>query len=257
MKKLLAIAIASISVAAMADDPVGYSPVVGLTELTATTQNTVVPVKFSSLADGTLPIKAKDLVYPRGIPEGTQLYVFVGNTYKAFIMGNDNEWEVLPGASTASGYAAATLDQAAVAGTAIWLVFPRSGDTVTYPTDNGKFYIYGQVINNQTSPILRGTKAAPVSNLLCNPTDAAVTGSVLAEKLASKATNGDTITLLDPTDSTSGNYVFNSTQSAWWRVYVNNGKTTIDKTCGLPTLAKGAGFWYVSKGGESNTEIAW
>ena len=252
MKKLLAIAIASISVAAMAVDPVGYSPKVGVTEITATLQNTIVPVKFSSLVDAS-NIKAKDLVHPQGIPENTQLYVFVNNgdnnTYMSFLMNDSNEWIALNAASTVSGFIPADQNQVAVVGSALWLVFPSNTDLT-----NKKVYIFGQVEDSLTSTIVPGK-----SNLLCNPTTETVTGSSLISKLDGKATRGDTISPLGA--SFAGNYIYNGT--IWMHVYQEAGSMVIDQgpnNAGtLPDVLSNQGFWYVSKaqaGGENKT-IEW
>ena len=250
MKRLLIAAFASLAFTALADgENTSYSPNIGVTEISPTLQNTIIPVKFTSLAGGTEgTIKAVDLVHPVGIPTGTQLYVFVNNKYEAFVMGT-NEWAPLTTTSTSDpSLHTADIGQVAVAGTAIWLVFPGK------PADTQKVYIYGEVVANPTSAITEGTKEAPVSNLLCNPKDSAVTGVALTEKLASIAKNGDTIKLLNSEDVT-GNYVYSQSSSAWWFVYNEGGRTKIDKTSGLPNVGAGVGFWYTSKGGKGN--IAW
>ncbi len=238
MKKLLAIAIASISVAVMAVDPVGYSPKVGVTEITATLQNTIVPVKFSSLVDAT-DIKAKDLVHPQGIPENTQLYVFVDNAYKAFLMSSGS-WIALPSASTSGSVSAAELNQVAVKGTALWLVFP------TAPASGQKVYIYGQVIDSPTSTIAAGTPTVPKYNLICNPTDSEITGATLATKLTGIPAAKDKISPIGATFS--GEYIY--TGSVWW--YVNSSGVITKENVVLPTIPAGGGFWYISKGGFGN-----
>lgn len=240
MKKLLAIAIASISVAAMAD-AVGYSPVVGVSEITATLQNTIVPVKFSSLVDAT-DIKAKDLVHPQGIPTGTWLYVFVNNSYMAFAMDNNGQWVAPSGYNSSTGFIAPDINQVAVKGTALWLIFPKNGDTVTFPTGN-KFYIYGQVIDSPTSTIVAGTEDAPKYNLICNPTDADV---AIASKLGGIPAAKDKISPIGETFS--GEYVY--TGSVWW--YVNSSGKITKENVVLPTIPAGGGFWYISKGGSGN-----
>ena len=239
MKKLLAIAIASISVGVMAD-AVGYSPVVGVSEITATLQNTIVPVKFSSLVDAS-NIKAKDLVHPQGIPENTQLFVFVDNAYKAFLMSSGS-WIALPSASTSGSVSAAEPNQVAVKGTALWLVFPVVNNALALPT-NSKFYIYGQVIDSPTSTIVAGTEAAPKYNLICNPTDADV---AIASKLGSIPKAKDKISPIGETFS--GEYVY--TGSVWW--YVNSSGKITKENVVLPTIPAGGGFWYISKGGSGN-----
>lgn len=252
MKRLLIAAFASLAFTALAEDAnTAYSPLIGVSEITPTLKNTIVPVKFTSLAGGAEgTIKAVDLVHPVGVPSGTQLFVFVDNKYEAFVMGI-NEWTPLTTASTSDpSLHTADIGQVAVAGTAIWLVFPQNADL-----SGQKVYIYGEVVANPTSAITAGSKAAPVSNLLCNPTDSAVTGAALTEKLAAIAKNGDTIKMLD-SETFTGNYVYSGSANAWWRIYTDeNGETKIDKVTGLPTVGAGVGFWYVSKGGSGT--IAW
>ena len=242
MKKLLAIAIASIAVGVMAADPVGYSPKVGVTEITATLQNTIVPVKFSSLVDAS-NIKAKDLVHPQGIPNGTMLYVFVDNAYKGFMMSS-GAWIALPSASTASGMSItpAGADQVAVKGTALWLSFPKDGGSLQLPT-NGKFYIFGQVIDAPTSEVV-----ASKYNLLCNPTGADITGAVLATKLGTIPKAKDRISPIGATFA--GEYIYTGEQ--WWYISQNG---EITENAALPTIPAGGAFWYVSKTGAGT--ISW
>ena len=251
MKRLLIAAFASLAFTALADgENTSYSPNIGVTEISPTLQNTIIPVKFTSLAGGTEgTIKAVDLVHPVGIPSGTQLYVFVNNKYEAFVMGT-NEWAPLTTTSTSDpSLHTADIGQVAVAGTALWLVFPSNTDL-----SNKKIYIYGQVEDSLTSTIVPGK-----SNLLCNPTTATVTGSSLISKLDGKATRGDTISPLGA--SFAGNYIYNGT--IWMHVYQEAGSTVIDQGLNnagtLPDVLSNQGFWYVSKaqaGGENKT-IEW
>lgn len=237
MKRLLIAAFASLAFTALADgENTSYSPNIGVTEISPTLQNTIIPVKFTSLAGGTEgTIKAVDLVHPVGIPSGTQLYVFVNNKYEAFVMGT-NEWAPLTTTSTSDpSLHTADIGQVAVAGTAIWLVFPGK------PADTQKVYIYGEVVANPTSAITEGTKEAPVSNLLCNPTDSAV---AIGEKLSGiTLAKGDKIIPIGATFA--GEYVYSG--SVWWHVNPNG---TIDKAnVTLPSIPANGGFWFVSKGG--------
>lgn len=249
MKKLLFTAFAALAFMAVADDdPVentSYSPLIGVTEISATLQNTIVPVKFTSLDSGN--IKATDLVYPKGIPDNTQLYVFDGTTqkYKAFVMAS-SAWAPLATVDTSNpDITQADVNQVAVSGTAIWLVFPANSDLT-----NQKVYIYGQVVSSLTSTISPGTTETPVSNLLCNPTDSTISGGTLITKLSEVAAKGDTISPIG--ESFTGNYIYNGTQ---WKHYYNDeeGNMAVEKNK-LPDIAAGAGFWYVSKGGSGTIQ---
>ena len=74
MKKLLTIAVASIAVAAAADS---YSPSIGVTSISLSQKNNVIPVQFNSLANNG-SVTAGELVCTNNIPPSSHLYVYDG-----------------------------------------------------------------------------------------------------------------------------------------------------------------------------------
>ena len=229
MKKLLSIATIAVSVTAMA-----YTPQqVGVTAITTTNKNTIVSVPFTSLGGGET-ITAKELVKTQGLVAGTQLYVFSGSSYTAWVLAN-NEWVAADGASTVDGISVGIPagDQTLAPGDAIWLIRPAA-DTAASKT----FYVYGTPWTPTTKTIATG------HNLVANPRQAAKTFTV-ANPVA-----GDQVYV--PNDGSPEIYTYrvnkNTSEGAWRK---NN--TSVD----LPTIGTGLGFWYISKGTTGNTTITW
>ena len=235
MKKLLTIAVASIAVAAAADD--SYSPSIGVTSISLSQKNNVIPVQFNSLATSG-SVTAGELVCTNNIPPSSHLYVY------------DNGWTAWE--LQASGWAPVTTvtadgitggsgadTKSLPAGSAIWLSFPAAPVTAI----NVSFY--GKVAASITTTVAVGTSDAPKSTLICNPTSSSV---ALAGKVSSLSlAKGDTIQPLGATFS--GNYVYSG--SSWTKI--EEGKITQNAT--LPSLDQYTGCWFVSKGGSG--KITW
>ena len=235
MKKLLTIAVASIAVAAAADN--AYSPSIGVTSIGLSQKNNVIPVQFNSLATSG-NVTAGELVCTNNIPPSSHLYVYDDGW---------TAWEL-----QASGWAPVTTVTAdgitggsgadtkyLPAGSAIWLSFPAAPDSAI----NVSFY--GKVAASTSTTVAAGASDAPKSTLICNPTSSSV---ALAGKVSSLSlAKGDTIQPLGATFS--GNYVYSG--SSWTKI--EEGKITQNAT--LPSLGQYAGCWFVSKGGSGT--ITW
>ena len=81
MKKLLSITVASLAFAAVADYA---APQIGVTTITATSKNTIIPVPFKALSDGTSGITVTDLVKTNGLPNNTWLLAYNGTNYSSW-----------------------------------------------------------------------------------------------------------------------------------------------------------------------------
>ncbi len=235
MKKLLTIAIASASVAAVAST---FSPTIGVNTLSLSKKNNIIPVQFTSLesAEGTA-VKASALVCTNNIPVGSHLYVFQNGSYSGWELQSTG-WAPQTEISTADGISPGTpaSSQTLATGTAIWLSFaeaPKSAVSVAF---------YGQVATTTNSTIEAGA-----ANLICNPTSASVN---LVSKLSSLTlVKGDKI--LPVGDDFSGYYVYSG--SAWSKV--EPGKVP---TSGIAEISLSAnqGVWFYSKSGSSRV-INW
>ena len=231
MKKLLSVSIAAFAFAAVAD-PVAYSPItVEVRNITPSVQNTIIPVPVTTIGSAD-PISVHDLVKAANLPDDTMLYYFDGTNYKAWKKDNTGAW-ITPDISATIGSAAVSAGSTTIhvsVGAALWVSFPAN----TILSDQ-TIVVYGAPVTTKTSTIAVGT------NLLANPTGAAVDGTILATKLANiTPVKGDKITYLGGS-SYSGYFTY--TGSVWKKVAGKN------ITEGLDDLPANGGFWYISKGG--------
>lgn len=238
MKKVLSIAVASLAVAAVA----AFSPDIGVTTLSLSAKNNVIPVQYTSLAsDG--EVTADALVCTNNIPLNSHLYIYAGTTYTAWTL-TENGWEALDISSTSDGITTggSAAGQLLPTGSGIWLSLSSA------PKQAVLVSVYGKVASGIKSTISAGTPASPVSTLVCNPNGSLVSAETFASKLSSLTVppvKGDKIQLIKPTFD--GYYIYNG--SAWKKV---SGTTITD---GLDGLDAYQGFWYVSKGGTGT--ITW
>lgn len=234
MKKLLTIAVATFAITAV---NAYTAQQVGVTTIPTTSQNTIIPVPFTSLANSSEPVTAKDLVKTTGLAENTWLLYFDGGKYNAWKLNSSQIWEPGTYATTIPG---ATVSPAAnnltvSAGGAMWIVLPSAGSV--------DITVYGSYVGQSSSTVTAGK-----TMLVANPKQAAAAPS------PSNPNNGDTITILDGTDA--GTYTYNGSA---WGSYVKP-----ESGYGLPSwtvktfspLSMGAGFWYKSTG-EYDVTINW
>ena len=229
MKKILSVVLASLAIAAIADP--SYSPQIGVTALSLTQKNNIIPVQFTSLTNGN--VTAAALVCTNNIPVNSHLYVYDANSgYSAWTLSASG-WQALDTASTADGISAGVPadGQTLVAGTAIWLSFPAQ--------QNATVGIYGKVTDSYSVEIAAGTKQSPKNYLLANPTDSAISLSTVLSGMTPK--KGDTIRIIGDTDT----YTYNETATKWYKI--SPGESPAEAN--LPSLAAFTGFWYMSKGG--------
>lgn len=228
MKKLLSISAASFALASLA----AYTPVyVGVTEITPTSQNTIVPAPYESLVDGG-SIAVKDLVKAANLPPGTMLYYYNGSAFNAWEK-NDGTWAGCD-ISTKDGVASTPgSDTVKLAvGSALWVVFTDA------PTSGQKIYVYGAPSLTKTSTIPHGTTAL-VANVL--------TASVDINSKIANAANGDAITIV-------GGATYTRKGGKWGTLVKGSGLPTFtEQTISIPA---GSGFWY-SSGGSSDVVISW
>lgn len=233
MKKVLSMAVASLAVAAVAAD---FSPNIGVTTLSLSAKNNVIPVQYTSLTNSS-NVTADALVCTNNIEVGSHLYIFLNNSYTAWTL-TENGWEALDTSSTSDGITAGVPaeGQTLATGTAIWLSFK------TTPQSAVLVSVYGAVASELSTTISVGSSTSPVSTLVCNQT-----GSEKSNWLSSVSpAKGDKVQFLGSTFS--GYYQY--TGSAWKKV---SGTSITEETPG--SLGAYQGFWYVSKGGSGT--ITW
>jgi len=231
MKKLLSVSIAALAFAAVAD-PAVYSPItVEVRNITPSVQNTIIPVPVTTIGS-TDPVSVHDLVKAANLPNDTMLYYFNGTSYNAWKKDSTGAWTT-PDISSTIGTNAVTKgsDEIHVSvGAALWVSFTNGTDLASQT-----IVVYGAPVESKTSTIAVGT------NLLANPTGAAVDRTTLATKLANiTPVKGDKITYLG---GSSYDGYFTYTATGWKKVV---GKTITE---GLDELPANGGFWYISKGG--------
>ena len=234
MKKLLTIAVATFAITAV---NAYTAQQVGVTTISATSQNTIIPVPFTSLTNSSTSVTAKDLVKTTGLPENTWLLYFDGGKYNAWMRNASKIWEpgtyatTIPGATVSP----AAGDLAVSPGGAMWIVLPSAGSV--------NITVYGSYVGQSSSTVTAGK-----TMLVANPKQTTAVPSPVEHN------KGDTITILDGTDA--GTYTYNGSA---WGSYVKPGSgfglpSWNEKT--FSSLSMGAGFWYKSTG-KYDVRIDW
>lgn len=234
MKKLLTIAAASLAFAAVAE----YVPQqIGVTTITANAKNMVIPVPFESLNGG--EVSAKDLVKTTSLKKDTWMLAFVGNSYSAWKLDNDNgQWISTAIADTSTlGITAQAKEQTLSAGSAIWIILPDE--------EKPDITVYGAYNGIPSLTVTKGTTA-----LVANPKQE---GS--AAPIITNAAKGDMLTVING-NGTFTTYTCNN--SGVWGRWVENPPALPTWEAGLPTILAGSGFWYKSStNATENLTISW
>lgn len=232
MKTFLAIAAASLAMSAMAT----YAPPsIGVTTITATSKNTIIPVPFKGLSDGVSEIKATDLVKTNSLPDHTWLLSYNGTKYSSFEYSG-GVWVPAIYSSDTQSVLGGDSDTLAC-GSAIWIILPGDGPYNTAIT------VYGAYVEGVTSAVAAGGSDAAVATLVANPLQSAATiGGIYP-------VNGDQLIIPGTTEIYS--YKTNKKgENGQWR---KDGAQTP-----LPSsFALGQGFWYVRAAKAEAMTITW
>lgn len=230
MKTFLAIAAASLAMSAMATY---VPPSIGVTTITATSKNTIIPVPFKALSDGTSNITVTDLVKTNSLPNYTWLLSYDGTQYNSW-QYNEGQWQAAY-YSNESGSKAGSLSSRLTCGGAIWIVLP---DAESY---NVPVTIYGAYATDVTSAVAAGAgESGAVASLVANPLQKAATITVTPVA-------GDQIII--PDEEAIYTYKVKGETGSWRKG---------GKSVSLPSsFAVGKGFWYVRAADGAATEISW
>ena len=251
MKKLLSVSIATLALAAVAD----YSITVGITAITTTELNTVIPAPFTSLEGGnTIPVS--QLVKAANLPDDTMLYYYNGTSFEAWKRGT-GDWQTTDIASTKKDGITVSPGADTVVlgpGNAIWLVLPSA------PAAEGqKIYVYGKPVSGYAEDSTTTTVAAGKTTLIGNPRvkNAKDTSGTEADLTIEGANTGDTISIIDSEEGSLTTYKYNGEE---WGYYEEPeaGVSGLPVWTSAGNLRIGAwqGVWYKSLGSSSVT-LTW
>ena len=236
MKKLLSLSLASLAFAAVADITVG------VTKVTATDNETIIPVPYTKIGSST-DVSVHDLVKAANLRDGTKLYYYNGSSYQVWVK-EGSEWKT-PDVSATPAIAGTSVIQGSsevsvAVGAALWV----SMDFANATTAQKDIFVYGSPTAASWT-IVKGQ-----ANLISNPTGSEITGATLATKLSGFSQKGDKIF---PISTESESYVY------WARTNDGNWSevrgTTVTKDAVLPTLGAYQGLWYVSKNGSGKVDL--
>lgn len=233
MKTFIAATFASVAVAALANS---FSPVIGVTEITATSQNTIIPIPYKSLANSANNVTLADLVRTTGLPVGTWLLAFNGTQYESWkleVNSASSSWTPVKYASSINmgetGVAQGANTKEFAPGGAFWIVLPNAPSA-----DGQKIYVYGSYSNDVTSKVPAG-KTMLVANPKQGAATPAVEGAVAKDQMV--CIKSGVVTT----------YTYDGTKWGRWVTTTTAGKSSLEFVEGLPELEVGDGFWYKSK----------
>lgn len=227
MKKILCGILCASAGAALAVE--SQVTTIDVIEVNSDLTNVVVAIPGLDLAGGDLAIS--NLVKTVNLTNGDMLFAFNDGTYQAWVLSGCKWAEVTTAGKDSVGNVAVVVgtpaaDTRMLVGAGIWL----------HRQDTSKpFYIYGA-----HSDVLTSTAAAGKTTLVGNPTQTS------KAPLIPTPSEGDQVII--PTAGLPITYTYRN--SAWG--YMQDGELYT----GLPSIAAGTGFWYVSKGA-SDVTITW
>ena len=237
MKKLLSLSLASLAFAAVADITVG------VTKVTATSDETIIPVPYTTIGSST-DVSVHDLVKAANLKDGTKLYYYNGSSYQVWVK-QGSAWTT-PDVSATPAIAGTSVMQGSsevsvAVGAALWVSMDFDEATAA----QRDIFVYGSPAAAASWTIVAGK-----SNLLSNPTGSEIAGTTLATKLDKFSQKGDKIYPIS-TESVSYVYWAKAKDGTWSQV---NG-TSVTKNADLPTLGAYQGLWYVSKTSSGKVEL--
>lgn len=256
MKKLLSMAFCAAAMASFAADeiPLGYEVGVIKIELKDGQKNTIIAASFTDLAsDGNVSIA--NLVKTTNLEAGAQIIRYTAaGTHETWTLNADKAWQKVTTTVTqnadgtvTTGTGADPTATAPTVGEGLWIVRgekPKKGAVIA---------LYGKYVEKKSY-----TTTAGAWNLVGNPT--------LKDQAITKGTVGDRIMVPQGMAGAMRAYEYGTVGSdkGWYYVTATTTPVTIDgeegtvaeitKTVANPSIAAGAGFWYLTK---SAVELSW
>ncbi len=250
MKKLLSMAFCAAAMASFAADEItlGYGVGVIKIELKDGQKNTIIAASFTDLAsDGNVSIA--NLVKTTNLEAGAQIIRYTAaGTHETWTLDADKAWQQVTTTVTqdangtvTTGTGADPTTTAPTVGEGLWIV---RGDT--NPIANAVIALYGKYVADKSY-----TTTADAWNLVGNPT--------LKEQTIGTGKAGDRIMVPQGTTGAMRTYEYGSdgSKTGWYYVTSTTEEKTIDgesvsiatitKTFANPSIAAGAGFWYLTK----------
>lgn len=263
MKRIFAVGCALLAGSLMADaaseEVVRGQNELGVLAVTTTTKNTIVPIAFTELSDGS-SMKIADFVKTQNLEVGDQVAVYTGtkDTYDTWQLAEDQGtgakyWQAVTTKMTLSGGGLTSepgkdaSSVAKVVGTGVWLILKDDRAATSSVT----FYINGKPVDNPTT-----LTAAGAWNLLGNPKSTSFNSFV--------GDSGDQVVI--PDGSGFKNYLYGQYakgSSGWYyETWEQEKRTVLGKeewvtTCvkhpETPTIDGGKGFWYYTQSARALT----
>ncbi|MBQ0033451.1 MAG: hypothetical protein KBT68_11725 [bacterium] len=234
----------TLGLAAVADDVVAYEgQPIGSIAVTAPGRSAIVAVAFKELSATDEQVSAANIVSTVNLQDGDALYIYSNGSYDAWTLENGAWTKVLKTNSegTSEGPEAAAVR--AEIGSGFWLI--RNGEDRNYTKP---FYIFGAAVEFGATTATKGVKS-----LMGNPKREAATPTI------SGMVNGDTIQLTTAGELlnsyTYTHYLAKEGDEKWGWGYWDEDNNP--QFVASPTIPAGTGFWYVSKGTESDVTFAW
>lgn len=239
MKKLLSMAFCAAAAATFAEDVTVAT--VGVTAITlpAGQQNTIIAASFTELATGK-NISIANIVKATNLAEGDKILLYTDkNTYSAWKLNANKEWEKADKTYTvgSDGQATESTGDApetttATIGTGLWIIRQDAEKPA-------KIALYGQYVSDKST-----TTTAGAWNLVGNAGQAAFSSF--------EGAVGDQIVTVVNGALRTYNYKEGSGKG-WYYVTKENNKGK--NNYGAPSIAPGEGFWYYTK--ESAKTFTW
>ncbi len=222
---------------------------IGVLAVTDAPANTIIPVPWSSLADGE-EISVSNLVRTATLKAGDNIKAYDAKTgtYRFWTLNENKEWEPNITASGSGSEVSPESDRFTIPrGAGVWLL---RGEEST----NTVYLVGGVSESDTTSELAAGTGdggSKPTWNLVGNPT-------VETKAIPAAGRDGDQIMV--PTKGAPRNYTYENGKWYYYETEVverNNvkvGVRSVRREAASVDIPAGTGFWYLNRGDAANIE---
>jgi len=232
MKKQILIALTLATMSTMATETELAGSAVSVIPITTSSKVTAVAVPFLEM-DGSGNVNVAHLVKTANLAENDELYVYQNGNYECWkLVGN--AWSKQTKIYTVNSLGQLVEGTGSDAGDVTCEV--GTGFLLKTGSSPVTFYVYGKPSDKASMTLTAGTKT-----LVGNWTSTSKAPTI------SRATAGDAIVI--PNEGLGMRYSYNGT--TWYGIGSEH-----KPVAGLPTIAAGTGFWYVTAAGSTPT-ISW